>query len=103
MIQKVCAKKLEIPIKSVYGERRKFGSDVNLIVTHMEKRKKAGKTSKKIFFGFLRSKPTKRKMTFFNVFDLKNPRKFFFEFLPVFFRFSILCDVLAGFIPRLIP
>ena len=60
----------------------------------MEKRKKAGKNSN-FFVGFLRSKPSKRKMTFFSVFDLKNPRNFFFfEFLPVFFRFSILCVTL---------
>ena len=48
--------------------------------------KKAGKNSKKKI-GFLRSKPSKRKMTFFSGFDLKNPRIFFFEFMPAFFPF----------------
>ena len=58
------------------------------------KRKKRGKNSKN-FFWFLRSKPSKRKMTFFSVFDLKNPSNIFFEFLPAFFCFSTLCTGLT--------
>ena len=42
------------------------------------KTKKSGQKLKKKFLGFLRSKPSKPKMTFFSVFDLKNPRIFFF-------------------------
>ena len=56
----------------------------------VEKREKSGQKLKKNFWGFLGqkfffdSKPLKRKMTFFSVFDPKTPSNFFFEFLPVF-------------------
>ena len=57
----------------------------------MEKRKKSGQKLKNFFFGILRSNSSKRKMTFFSVFDLKNTRIFFLSFCPLFFRFSTLC------------
>ena len=55
-------------------------------------KKKRAKTQKKILLGFLGSKPSKRKMTFFSVFGLKNQRNFFLSFCPLFFRFSTLCS-----------
>ena len=49
------------------------------------KNSKKREKTQNFFFEFLRSKPSKVKMTFFSVFDLKNPRNFFFEFFPAFF------------------
>ena len=42
-------------------------------------------------------------MAFFSVFVLKNPRNFFVEFLPAFFRFFTLCDGVLWLLNDLIP
>ena len=76
-------KSLDITEQEIYNSIRKT------CYTVWKNEKKAGKNSKKNFLGFFRSKTLKTSLKFlrFEGFDLKNPKKIFFDFLPAFFSF----------------